>query len=227
MWDVHCHIFPRRYIKELSSLHEIGISPPDSLGRNILYDKETKQTLTYFIEGTPHVDVNKHLEDMREFGIEKQFLSVSPPHLDKIKEPRRALQLSQAINDGLSEIVDVDREHLSALATLPTTDLSLAMDELRRIIKLGLPGVALPSNTAKRFYDEGYDDLFKEISSKGLLLFIHPTEPVVWDRLGEDYNLALLYGWPFDTTLSVARLVFSGTIARYPGLKVVVSHGGG
>jgi len=60
-----------------------------------------------------------------------------------------------------------------------------------------------------------------------MFVFIHPTEPASRDRAGEDYNLNLIYAWPFDTTLSAARLAFSGLLQRPSELRVVLAHGRG
>jgi len=58
-----------------------------------------------------------------------------------------------------------------------------------------------------------------------MFVFIHPTEPASPDRAGEDYYLNLIYPWPFDTTLSAARLALSGLLQRLPELRVVLAHG--
>jgi aminocarboxymuconate-semialdehyde decarboxylase len=41
------------------------------------------------------------------------------------------------------------------------------------------------------------------------------------------YNMFSLFGWPYDTTSAMARLVFSGIMEKYPNLKIVTHHLGG
>ncbi len=36
-----------------------------------------------------------------------------------------------------------------------------------------------------------------------------------------------VYGWTFDTTITIARLVFAGIYDRHPDLKLIAHHGGG
>ena len=40
-------------------------------------------------------------------------------------------------------------------------------------------------------------------------------------------NLAHVFGWPFETTLTLPRLIFSGILEKYPELKIVAHHLGG
>jgi len=36
-----------------------------------------------------------------------------------------------------------------------------------------------------------------------------------------------MFGWPYDTTVAMARLVFSGIMEKYPNLKILTHHLGG
>ena len=42
-----------------------------------------------------------------------------------------------------------------------------------------------------------------------------------------DYWLMPLIGFPFDTTLTAAKLVFSGIVERYPRIEWILGHLGG
>ncbi|OYV63452.1 MAG: hypothetical protein B7Z72_14370, partial [Gemmatimonadetes bacterium 21-71-4] len=58
------------------------------------------------------------------------------------------------------------------------------------------------------------------------VLYIHPTDPVGVEAM-TDYWLMPLVGFPFDTTLAAAKLVFSGVVERYPNIRWVLTHMGG
>jgi aminocarboxymuconate-semialdehyde decarboxylase len=58
------------------------------------------------------------------------------------------------------------------------------------------------------------------------VLHIHPTSPVGVEAMTE-YWLMPLVGFPFDTTLAAAKLVFSGVAERFPRIRWVLSHLGG
>jgi aminocarboxymuconate-semialdehyde decarboxylase len=42
-----------------------------------------------------------------------------------------------------------------------------------------------------------------------------------------DYGLWWSIGWPYETAAALARLVYSGHMERYPGLRIIAHHGGG
>ncbi|MGB3863093.1 MAG: amidohydrolase family protein, partial [Candidatus Aminicenantaceae bacterium] len=55
---------------------------------------------------------------------------------------------------------------------------------------------------------------------------IHPSFPVGVEAM-TDYWLMPLVGFPFDTTLTAAKLVFSGIVGRYPRIEWILGHLGG
>src|SRR4030067_1965571 len=72
---------------------------------------------------------------------------------------------------------------------------------------------------------------FYEMMSKyNLPIWIHPRrERSAADYTSEDYSKYYIFhcfGWPYDTSAAMARLVFSGIMERYPNLKIVTHHCG-
>jgi aminocarboxymuconate-semialdehyde decarboxylase len=68
--------------------------------------------------------------------------------------------------------------------------------------------------------------MWATLEDMGLLVFMHSTTAVSRDALSE-YTLNTVVGWPTETSICVARLIFSGTLERHPRLNLVLSHGGG
>lgn len=228
--DFQCHIFPRGFVRSVaSSKGQLRVVGPDEMGRHVIVDSMTNTVLTYYREGTSFVDLGKHLADMDAFGIDMQVLSVNPPGVDRIVDPKEALRLSRIINDGLSKLVESHPRRFVALATIPMNDPEVAVDEIKRAVcDLGFPGIIVASNTCGRFYDAAsYDKVYDALQRYDVPVFIHPGEAVVQQSMQLDYNLPLVFGWPFDTTISVSRIAFSGVLGRFPRLKVVAAHGGG
>ena len=227
--DVQCHIFPQAFIKELTRPScPLSVNPPDKNGRCVVYDRATGDELSYFVENSPHTDAARHLEDMEKYGVSAQILSLPPPSVDKA-DATYALRLSRLINDDLASLVAKHKGKFLGLASIPMQDPKLAEEEIDRAINdLGLSGSVISSNTAGNFYDSPeYVDVFRRFEKYNAPVFIHPTNSVAWKQIGQDYKLGLIYGWPFDTTLSVSRLVFSGLYDKVPNLKLIAAHGGG
>lgn len=227
--DVQCHIFPRSFIKELSLHDQLRIGSPDANNRRVIFDSRTGDELTFFVEDSPYVDPEKRLKDMEDYGVDVQILSLPPPGVDRLTDPSETLKLSRLINDELASIVEKNDGRFEALATIPMNDSATAADEIRRSVQeLGMKGVIVSSNTNGKFYDTNdYDEVYRMLERYDVPMLVHPTESISAKQVGQDYKLALIFGWPFDTTISVSRLVFSGTLRRFPKLKVIAAHGGG
>jgi aminocarboxymuconate-semialdehyde decarboxylase len=228
--DVQCHIFPRSFIRELErSDNALIVNPPGANGRRVIVDPRNGDEVTFFVENSAYVDPEMHLKDMTQFGIDRQILSLPPPSVDKFPDPKEALRLSGLVNDEIASIVQKYPNKFLGFATIPMNDPALAISEINRsITKLGLKGIIISSNTRGKFYDdEIYADLFSAVEKLNVPIFIHPTEPITGKLIGQDYKLSLIFGWPFDTTLCGARLVFSGVLRRHPNLKIILAHGGG
>ena len=103
-----------------------------------------------------------------------------------------------------------------------------AVAEISRALdKDGLTGVALPTSAAGRPLDDpAFEPLFAECARRGVIVFMHPTTGVERPAFGQ-YTMLQLVGWPSETGLCVARLIFAGIFERHPGLKLVLAHGGG
>jgi uncharacterized protein len=115
------------------------------------------------------------------------------------------------------------------MASIPFADQGEALNELDRAIKgLGLAGVVAYNNIDGKYLDSPeFAPIFQRIESLGVPVYVHPTIPVSAGTIGSDYNLNMLLGWPFDTSVNMARIALSGMLDKFPNLKFIISHGGG
>ncbi len=228
--DVQCHIFPRSFVDELSKPDsQLKIATPDASGRRVILDSKTGDEVTYLIENSSYVDPDAHLRDMLQYKIDRQILSLPPPSMDKILDPDEAQRMSILVNDEIAGIVRKHPDKFIGFASIPMSEPSIAVKEIKRSVsELGFKGIIVSSNTQGRFYDaEEYDPVFHMLEKLRVPMFIHPTESVAAKQIGQDYKLALTFGWPFDTTLCISRLILSGTLENFPDLKIIAAHGGG
>lgn len=140
---------------------------------------------------------------------------------------RDARRWCRAMNDATAQDLD-GRSQFRALAALPVTDGELAAAELRRCVeRLDFVGCAVPTQIGGRDLDAaGLEPLWEAAESLGVLIFIHPHRVMGGDRVKVHF-LGNVCGNPFETTLAAMRIYFAGIFSRWPGLRVLLAHGGG
>ena len=173
-------------------------------------------------------DPQKKIRDMEEKGLAFNVLSSTPLAFLYEVEDDLAVELARFHNDQLSELVKKYPDRFAAMATLPLQVPDEALKELTRATKtLGLRGVEIGSHVGKReLGDEVFWPIYKALEDLGMPIFIHPHHVAGLDRL-LDFYLNNLIGNPLDTTIAAAKLIFSGVLEKYPGLKIILAHGGG
>jgi len=180
----------------------------------------------------PDISIEERIREMDEHGIDRQFLSFLTDNVfaeETLKEsPAKRLELSRVINDYLAEITRQHPDRFMAFADIPLLDIDDAIRELRRAVKeLGLHGVTLWTNihgmplNSKRFWP-----LYAELNTLEVPVFLHPTEPREKQGL-QEFNLAAMVGFPFETTLAASRLVYSGLFENFKQLRIILNHVGG
>ena len=220
--DVHNHFYPESYIKELKKGEAVAKVSKDSEGKLILaYEGD----YNYIVEGNK--DIGFRLEHMDQIGIRTQILSLTTPGAH-VEERERGIRLAQLTNDDFAEISAKYPGRYYGLAALPLQDPEASARELRRAVqKLGLKGGTLFTNiNGKTLDDPSFQVVFETARELDVPLFIHPTTPSPAVSY-LDYRLAATVGFTVDTTMNIARLIFSGLLDRVPGLKLIASHLGG
>ncbi len=112
-------------------------------------------------------------------------------------------------------------------------DVDAALVELDRAVKeLGFKGAYVHSNIDGKALDSPeFLPLFEKLAAYDLPLYIHPWRgddfPDYASETASKYAIASTFGWPYETTVAMTRIVFSGLFERFPGLKVVTHHMGG
>ena len=142
--------------------------------------------------------------------------------------PAPAARWSRAQNEALAESLAGAGGRHAGLATLPLQDPALAAEELRFAVgSLGLRGAMIDPNALGRpLGDTAFDPLWKAAADLGAPVILHPFLLEAVERSGRHY-LHNLVGYPLETTLAAASLIFGGVLDRFPALEVVLVHGGG
>jgi aminocarboxymuconate-semialdehyde decarboxylase len=220
--DVHNHFYPPEYLDALRAGGSVVRITTDREGNPLLHYPGD-----YNVAVPGHREIEYRQEVLEREGVTTQVLTLTTPGTH-VESPRRAVELARLVNDAFARIVADRAPRFAALATLPLNDPRASVVELRRAVEeLRLPGAMLFSNVnGVALSDERFWPLYEAADGFGAVLHIHPTSPVGVEAMTE-YWLMPLVGFPFDTTLAAAKLVFSGVAERFPRIQWVLSHLGG
>ncbi|MFQ6046591.1 MAG: amidohydrolase family protein [Gemmatimonadales bacterium] len=220
--DFHNHYYPPEYVAALAGGKGPVTVESDRDGNPVLH---SPGDVNVVVRG--HRDIAYRETVLDEEGIDVQVLTFTAPGV-QVHAPREAAAFSRMVNDALAGIVNGHPGRFAALATLPLNDPDAAVVEYRRATsELGLPGAMVFSNVGGvALSDERFWPLYEEASAAENVVYIHPTYPAGVEAM-ERYWLMPLVGFPFDTTLAAASLVYSGVVERFPGIKWVLAHLGG
>jgi len=172
-------------------------------------------------------DVTRRLADLDAMGVDAQVVGPMPMHR-YWAEPELAGKLTGTINEAVAAHCADGAGRLYGLGTLPVQHPDLAVSELERAVReLGLKGVSVSTNVAGReLADPAFDPVWEAAADLGAVIFIHPWGCSLGARLSAHY-LGNTFGQPAETALALSHLIFSGTLDRHPGLKLLAAHGGG
>ena len=213
-WDVHTHIIPPAVI---------------SAGEKGLYGMRTEpKTLHICAHGVPlHPlsNIDGLIERVKSDGLDGAVVSVPPPLFRPDLSKSERASYTQLVNDSLLSACRAHQSVLRPFAYLPVEDPELAADVASHLDHNWAGAVAGTELGVLSYASDRYDALWQALSDTKLPLFIHPgTSP---DRRLDPFYLSNLLGNPVETTIAAANLIFAGVMHRFPGLKVILAHGGG
>lgn len=176
------------------------------------------------------------IADMDAAGISLQVLSAAAPGPNPL-DAAEAVPLARAANDVLAEAVAAHPDRFAGFATLPTPDPDAAATELERCVHtLKFKGALIHGHTKGRFLDAPeFRPILEAAQHLNVPVYIHPTMPpaevmsVYFGGLPSEVAHTLAgsgWGWHAETGLHALRLITSGALDRYPGLRIVIGHMG-
>ena len=159
--------------------------------------------------------------------VDRQFIAPPPGFLGWPNGSTDA-ELAAALNRHAFAIAAQGDGKLIPMATVAFGEPTKTVAEFERAIgDYGFKAAIIPTTAGGRPLDEPeFAPVFSLAEKHDILLLMHPTVPSVSDRFGV-YGIQVMIGLPFETTLAVTRMIFSGFFDRYPNLKLLLAHGGG
>jgi predicted TIM-barrel fold metal-dependent hydrolase len=216
MIDIFNHFMPKAYLDRLGDLIP---------GHTVLTAFPRLKTLW---------DVDARLSLLDEFDGLQQVLSLANPPLELIASADRTPEFARMANDALAEVC---RRHPGRfptfIASLPMNNVAAALTEIDRAVgELGARGVQIFTNiSGKPLSASEFRPIFRRMAAHDLPVWIHPMRgPNFPDYASEQASEAEIwfsFGWPYETTACMTRLIYSKLFDELPTLKIITHHMGG
>lgn len=180
----------------------------------------------YTVDGPPGLAEPDGLEaHLDAAGLAGAIVSIPPPYYRQDLTSDDGVEWAAAVNAGLTTRL-AGHQRLRGLAFLPLHDPAAALRTYQSIGDGEWVGVvAGAGGRCPSLADPAYEPLWRALEADGRALMLHPAQSPDY-RLA-DFYLHNLLGNPVETAVAAAQLVFGNVLARHPGLRVVLVHGGG
>ncbi|HYA47077.1 MAG TPA: amidohydrolase family protein [Burkholderiales bacterium] len=212
--DIFNHIFPRNFYDRMLAVL------PD--GRDM--NKRVRAIPSI-------VDLDARFRIMDTFPDYSQVICLPQPPIESLGPPPVSSELARIGNDGMAELVAKHPDRFPAfVAGLPMNDPEGLLREAERAIKeLGAVGVQVFSNVngAPLTAPETLP-LFGLMAELDLPIWLHPARGA--DRADyttekkSHYEIWWTFGWPYETSVAMAHMVFAGLFDKHPDLKIITHH---
>jgi aminocarboxymuconate-semialdehyde decarboxylase len=179
-------------------------------------------------------DLDERLRLLDEFDGYQQVICLANPPLEYLREATDTAELARLANDELAETCRRHPDHFpSFIASLPMDQPDEALHEADRAVgDLGACGVQVFTNINGRPLSEPqYRPLFERMAEHDLPVWVHPmrtpaSPDYATEQKSED-DIWFIFGWPYETSACMMRLIFSGLFDALPKLKIITHHMGG
>ena len=210
--DIFNHILPLKFFEKIGDFKDIG---KRMRGVPMLYDLDVR------------------FKVMDRFPDYVQILSAGMPPIEALAGPEKSPELARLCNDGMAELCDRHPERFPAfIASLPLNNPAASLDELHRAVKsLKARGVQIFSNIQGKPLDlPEFAPLFDAMAAYDLPVFLHPARgadfPDYRTETRSKYEMWWAFGWPYETSVAMGRLVFAGIFEKHPNIKIIAHHFG-
>ncbi len=215
--DVFNHIFPKKFFDKMVE----ALPTHKDIGKRV-------RNIPFLI------DLNLRFKVLEEFGDDyRQVLSLASPPLEALGGPDITPELAKIANDEMAQLVERYDHFVGFTASLLLNNVDATVDEIHRVVNdLGANGVQIFTNVNGKPLDRPeYRPVFELMAEYDLPIWVHPARTAAFpDYLDEEkskYEIWWTFGWPYETSAFMARIVFAGYFDRFPNLKIITHHMGG
>jgi len=225
--DVHAHIVSPELVKEIRR----------NAGRYGLEVGGDGKQPTVRLDGSPHMRplpmpltrIDERAEIMKGQGVDVQVLSSWIDFSGYTMKPGVAAAFSELQNETIAAVVKAYPQRYVGAATVPLQDPPAAARMLERAVKdLGFRSVQIATWLGgERFLDHpSLEPFWSAAEALDVLVLLHPFDEKFPPGVKE-FFLHNCIGYPLQTSIAMARMIFSGTLSRHPKLRIRFPHAGG
>ena len=223
--DIHAHIVVPEAAKvalphvDVSRIPLAHFSDAATKAINAGQEKHIREVMT---------TIDRRLSDLDRMGIDIQVVAPAPGQCYYYVDSKIAESAHRITNDGVAEFCMRKPDRFLGLGGVTLQEPDLAVQELDYVMsELRLKGVQILTNVdGRELSDPLYRPFFARAEQLGALIMLHPNGFTQGERFTHFYFNNVI-GNPLETTLALHNLIFSGTLARFPDLKLLAVHGGG
>jgi predicted TIM-barrel fold metal-dependent hydrolase len=172
---------------------------------------------------------------VEKFPDVAQVLTLSAPSPEMLGGPDQSPEFARIANDGMAEICRRWPDQFPVfVASLPMNNVPEALKEMDRAINtLGARGVQLLTSVNGRPLDDAeFFPVFERMANHHRLpIWMHPFRPGTRSDYPQEerslYEIWQVLGWPFETSVAMSRMVFSGLLDKLPDVRIITHHCGG
>jgi aminocarboxymuconate-semialdehyde decarboxylase len=224
--DMHAHYIPgllfERFDAERSKFPSVTLKRENNTNRMQFPGGELTRPIMPKLS-----DLADRIAWMDRNGIDHQLVGGWLDSFGYELPAQEGLAWSRYINACMKEEL-AGQTRFTPLATVPLQDGAMAATVLGEAMETGFGGLmigTLPKGQGGNLDDPNLDPFWQAASDLKAGVFLHPMFLCGEPRLA-DYDLVNAIGRVADTSIAVARLLHSGHLLKYPGVKLVISHGG-
>lgn len=212
--DIFNHIFPKAFYDKMISILPNG------------------KDMNKRVRNIPSiVDLDERFRIMDRFDDYVQVICVPQPPIETFGS--HANDMARLANDGMAELVSKYPDRFPGfIAALSMNDPEAMLNETRRAVKeLGAVGVQVFSNVLGKPLDRPETmPLFDLMAEFDLPIWIHPARgadmPDYKSEPKSHYEIWWTFGWPYETSVAMAHLVFAKLFDKHPDIKIITHHMG-
>jgi len=174
--------------------------------------------------------LDRRFREMDRQGIDVHVISVHPSQFLYFTEADLAARIVRMQNERIAELCAAHEDRFVGFGNVSLQHPDLAVEQMNHAVAtLRLRGFIIGANVnGSELTKPGLDPFWKRADELGAVILIHPQG---FDDAGKRLEgagaLGNNIGFPLDTTIALAHLIFEGHLDRFPNLKIVGAHGGG